>query len=322
MGDRFKGKVAVVTGAGRGIGRGIAHLLAAEGAKVVVNDLGGGTGGGGGDKSVAEAVVQEIKKLGGTAVANGDSVGSMAGGERIIKTALDTWGKLDILINVAGILRDRMIFNMTEEEWDIIQQVHLKGHFATIKPASILMRQQRGGRIVNFSSTSGMYGNSGQANYGAAKSGIVGLTRVVARDLGRYGVTCNAICPAAATRLTATVPEDTAAIRARAGIQAAGRSTTNTQAEVQRLREPQPGVNHPDDIAPWVAYLCTDQAANINGKTFYVGGGRVSLLCDEVPLRVMWKPTGYWTPQEIAQLFPQTFGMDLVNPAPALPPKE
>ena len=319
MGDRLKGRVAVVTGAGRGIGRGIARLLAAEGAKVVVNDLGGSGSGEGADKSVANAVVEEIKKTGGTALASYDSVASMAGGERIIKAALDNFGRIDILVNNAGILRDRMVFNMAEEEWDIVQAVHLKGHFACTKPAAILMRQQRWGRIVNFTSSSGMYGNPGQANYGAAKSGIMGFTRTVARDLGRYAVTCNAICPAAATRLTATIPEATATRRAQAGAQVAGGRGATPEAELARLREPQAGFNHPDDIAPMVAYLCTDHAASINGKCFYVAGGRVSLLSDEVPLRKMWKTAGFWTPEEIAQIFPQTFGLDLVNPAPPQP---
>ncbi|HXH20838.1 MAG TPA: SDR family NAD(P)-dependent oxidoreductase, partial [Dehalococcoidia bacterium] len=217
----LEGKVAVVTGAGRGIGRGIALLMAKEGAKVVVNDLGGNTDGTGVDQGPAMEVVEEIRKAGGTAVPNFDSVASVQGGENIIKTALDNFGRIDILVNNAGILRDRMIFNMTEEEWDAVIAVHLKGQYCTIKPASILMRQQRWGRIVNFSSTSGLIGNAGQANYGAAKAGVAGLTRVVARDLGRYGVTCNAIAPVAATRLTATVPAAARDLRARAGISGA-----------------------------------------------------------------------------------------------------
>ena len=220
MGDRLKGKVAVVTGAGRGLGRCHALALAAEGAKVVINDLGGAVDGTGADKSPADEVVAEIKKMGGEAVANYDSVATMEGGEKIIKAAIDNFGRLDILVNNAGVLRDRMIFNMTEEEWDTVISVHLKGHFACTKHACIIFRQQRSGRIINTSSEAGL-GNMGQANYSAAKEGIVGFTRTVARDMGRYGVTCNAIRPRAATRMTVT-PELQAAWEKRAKMGLAG----------------------------------------------------------------------------------------------------
>jgi len=170
MGNRLEGKVAVVTGAGRGIGRGIALLMAQEGARVVVNDYGVNVDGTQPSEGPAAEVAEEIRKLGGQAVPNFDTVATVEGGERIIKTALDAFGRLDILVNVAGILRDRMIFNMTPEEWDAVIAVHLKGHFCTTKPASIIFRQQRYGRIINFSSTSGLIGNAGQANYGAAKA--------------------------------------------------------------------------------------------------------------------------------------------------------
>src|SRR3972149_5463175 len=219
MGERRKGRTAIVTGAGRGIGRAVALALAAEGASVVVNDYGVAVDGTQPSEGPAKDVADEIKAAGGNAVHNFDTVATVEGGERIIQTALDAFGRLDILVNVAGILRDRMIFNMSEEEWDAVIAVHLKGHYCTTKPAAVIMRQQRYGRIVNFSSGSGLNGNPGQANYGAAKAGIAGFPRVVARDLGRYGVTCNAISPGAATRMTATVSDSSRDLRARAGIQ-------------------------------------------------------------------------------------------------------
>ncbi len=305
MGDRLKGKVAIVTGAGRGIGRGEALVLAAEGAKVVVNDLGGAADGTGADKSPADEVVAEIKKMGGEAVANYDSVATMEGGEKIIKAAIDTFGRLDILVNNAGVLRDRMVFNMTEEEWDTVINVHLKGHFACTKPACVIFRQQRSGRIINTSSTSGL-GNMGQANYAAAKEGIVGFTRTVARDMGRYGITCNAIRPAAGTRLTLS-PEMEDARKKR---EAAGMGGP-----------PRIEIPPPEAIAPFVVFLCTDEAANINGHTFQVRGGEVDLMTDPVVVRSIHK-AGTWTVDELCKLAPQSLAAGLVNPMPPQPPKE
>ena len=198
---RLEGKVAIVTGAGRGIGRGEALALAGEGAAVVVNDLGGSTAGEGSDAAPAQQVADEITAAGGRAVANFGNVGDFEAAGAMVQQALDEFGRLDILVNNAGILRDRMVFNMTAEEWDQVIAVHLTGTFNTIKHASVIMRQQRSGRIINTSSVSGL-GFVGQTNYAAAKEGIVGLTRTVARDLGRYGVTCNALRPSADTRLT------------------------------------------------------------------------------------------------------------------------
>jgi len=302
MGDRLKGKVAVVTGAGRGIGRGEALALAAEGAKVVVNDLGGAADGTGADKAPADEVVAEIKKMGGEAVANYDSVVTMEGGEKIIKAAIDNFGRLDILVNNAGVLRDRMIFNMTEEEWDTVISVHLKGHFACAKPACVVFRQQRSGRIINTSSISGV-GNMGQANYSAAKEGIVGFTRTVARDMGRYGITCNALRPAAATRLTLS-PELKAAREKRA---AAGLGAESDAGQLL-----------PEAIAPFVVFLCTDEAANINGCTFQIRGGEVHLMTDPVAIKSIYK-AGIWTVDELCKLAPMSLALGLVNPSP---PKE
>jgi len=305
----LEGKVAAVTGAGRGIGRGISILFAELGASVVVNDPGVNPDGSGHDDGPADQVVAEITKMGLTAAPNYDTVATAEGGENIVKTALDKFGRLDILVNNAGILRDRMIFNMSEQEWDDVIAVHLKGHFNCTKPASILMRQQRYGRIVNMSSTSGIIGNPGQANYGAAKSGIAGFTRVVAKDLGRYGVTCNAIAPGAATRLTATVPDAARELRSRAGI--SGAAANRRPAGPPPLREP-------EYIAPMAGYLASDDAWNINGQIFHVMGGNVGLAHHPTPMRTLWKPA-MWTLDELCELVPSQLLAGIPNPAPPPP---
>jgi len=307
MSDRLKDKVAVVTGAGRGVGRGIALLMADEGAKVVVNDLGGGTDGSGAATSPADEVVAEIKKMGGEAVANYDSVATVEGGENIIKTAVDNFGRIDILVNNAGILRDRMVFNMSPEEWDAVIKVHLYGVFNCTKPAAILMRQQRSGRIISMTSTSGITGNAGQANYGAAKAGIAGFTRVCARDLGRYGITVNSIAPSAATRMTVS-PEMEEALERRV-------QRGEITAEQAAARRPA----NPDDVAPLAIFLATDAAANINGCVFGASGGRIDLYPHLVPIKSIYKD-GRWTPDELDKLIPATLAVGLVNPAPPAPP--
>jgi NAD(P)-dependent dehydrogenase (short-subunit alcohol dehydrogenase family) len=303
------GKIAVVTGSGRGIGAEVAKYLAAEGAKVVVNDPGVNVDGSGHDNGPADQVVNEIKAAGGEAVANYDTVSSVEGGENMIKQAVDTWGRIDILCNVAGILRDRMIFNMTPEEWRDVIDVHLTGQFHTIKPASVLMRQQRYGRILNWSSTSGLLGNTGQANYGAAKAGVAGLTRVVAKDLGRYGVTTNCIAPGAQTRMTQSVPDSARQLRSAAGIQSAG--TAAQPAQESRYR----GARGPEYVAPMVAYLCTDQAWNINGYVFHVSGGNVSVGFHPVAMRTIFK-NGVWTLDELDDGVQNVLMRDIGNPAP------
>ncbi|HVP05247.1 MAG TPA: SDR family oxidoreductase [Dehalococcoidia bacterium] len=303
MAGKLQGRNAVVTGAGRGIGRAVAMLLAQEGANVVVNDPGVNSDGTGHDNGPADQVVAEIKAAGGNAVANYDTVATFQGGENMVRQCADTFGRIDILMNVAGILRDRMIFNMSEEEWDAVIAVHLKGHFNTIQPASILMRQQRYGRIVNFSSISGLRGISGQSNYGAAKAGIAGLTRVVARDLGKYGVTCNAIAPGAATRLTATVPDSARQLRAA------------TQAQPTAPPPVQVVPATPEHVAPMTVWLCTDDAWNVNGKIFHVAGGIVSLAHEETPVQTIQKD-GKWTLEELVSVVPGQLMHGIMNPAP------
>lgn len=314
MGEALKGKVAVVTGSGRGIGRVIALALAAEGAKVIVNDPGVALDGTGADKAVADEVVEEIRGMGGEAVANYDSVGSMEGGERVIKTAVENFGRLDILVNCAGILRDRMIWNMTEEEWDAVINTHLKGHFACTKAACLVMRQQRSGRIINISSTSGLHGNAGQANYSCAKAGITGFTKSCALALGRYGITVNAVSPAAATRMTATIPPDRLRqLMAQRGVQF---PEDTSMEELYKMM-----LGDPEDVPPIIVYLASDEAADINGQIFGASGGRISLYAPWTEAKTITKE-GRWSIEELRETVPKTLAEGLVNLAPPQPAKE
>ena len=253
MSKLCEGRIAVVTGAGRGIGREHALSLAAHGAKVVVNDVGAAVDGSGGDLSPAEQVVQEIKGMGGEAVANGDSVSSWEGAQRLINTAIETFGDLHVVVNNAGILRDRVLANMTEEEWDAVINVHLKGTFAPSRWAAAYWRERAkagqpvDGRIINTTSVSGIYGNPGQTNYGAAKAGIAAFTNIAALELARYGVTVNAVAPVALTRMTeglGPAPE------------------TDEQREMRSPRW----------IAPIVTWLASAESKDVSGRVFEASG--------------------------------------------------
>jgi NAD(P)-dependent dehydrogenase (short-subunit alcohol dehydrogenase family) len=259
---RLRDRVVIVTGAGRGIGREHALLCAREGASVVVNDLGGAINGAGADVSPAQEVVEEITSSGGRAVANYDDICSWAGAASVVRCAIDTFGKLDVLINNAGILRDRSIVNMTEEEWDAVTTVHLKGHFGPIHFAAEYWREQSkagtpiSASIINTTSGSGLFANPGQANYAAAKAGIAALTLVAARELERFGVRVNAIAPIARTRLTESTPGIAELVRA-------------------PIDEAAFDVWDPANISPLVAYLASDEC-NLSGRVFGVGGGKIT----------------------------------------------
>jgi NAD(P)-dependent dehydrogenase (short-subunit alcohol dehydrogenase family) len=254
------GKVAIVTGAGRGIGREHALALAAAGAKVVVNDLGATLAGEGADATPAQEVVGEIEAAGGAAVANGDDVADFGGAERLVRQAIDGYGRLDILVCNAGITRDRMLVNMSEAEWDSVIAVHLKGHFAPTHHAAAYWREQSKsgaevrGRVITTSSPSGVFGNVGQTNYGAAKAAIAGFTIIAAQELARYGVTVNCLAPNARTRMT--------------------------EATFGEIPKPAEGFDpmDPANIAPVVVALCADEAQEITGQCFFVYGGAVNVL--------------------------------------------
>ena len=294
----LEGKTAIVTGAGRGIGREEALLLAAEGARVIVNDVGAAVTGEGGDKSPAQQTVEDIKAAGGEAAINSDDVSSWSGAEALVEQAVDTWGQLDILVNNAGILRDKMSFNMEEDDWDNVIRVHLKGHFATSHFAAVHWRNRSkagetvSGRIVNTASESGLFGNAGQSNYAAAKAGIAMLTVVLARELKNYGVTVNAISPRARTRMT-----------------------EGLFGEMAKAEEGKFDAFSPKNVAPLVAFLASDAAADVSGQNFVVFGGSVWVMEG-------WRSAGNvnrdegWTPKDLADAKSQLFA----TRNPGIPP--
>ncbi len=277
---RLDGRVAIVTGAGRGIGRSVALLLARQGASVVVNDLGAALDGSGSDAGPAQQVVTEIAAEGGKAVANAADVSDHGAAQALIRAAVEEFGRLDVLVNVAGILRDRMVFGMSEQEWDDVIRVHLKGTFSTTKFAAAHWRSLRDesaqNRIINFTSVSGLHGAAGQPNYAAAKMGIVGFTYSCANALGKYGVTANVVSPGAVTRMTDSVP--------------AGRRRRPAAADDERS---------PDNVAPVVAYLASEESGWINGRIVHASGYEVALYNNPEPI-VRIIGTGPWDPDALA----------------------
>jgi NAD(P)-dependent dehydrogenase (short-subunit alcohol dehydrogenase family) len=283
------GKVAVVTGGGTGIGRAVSIGLAAAGARVVVNDYGVSVDGRDPSSAPANEVVEVIRKAGGQGIASPESVATMAGGKNVVQTALKEFGDLHILVCCAGILRERMIFNMTEEEWDAVVQVHLKGHFTVWRPASRHMREKKSGCLIGFTSTAGLEGSPGQPNYSAAKEGIVGLMRSTALAMAKYGVTVNCISPTAETRMTERLPD-----------------TRRAQAAAP-----------PEAIAPVVAFLASDRAAHVTGQILHVRGNQVSLWSHPVQIRAITNQEG-WTPEAFADVYDSALGQDRLRRLDAL----
>ncbi len=280
MGTRLDGKVMVITGAGRGIGREIALAAAREGASIVVNDLGSGPDGeGNADLGPAQQVVDEIAAIGGKAVANGDSVAEAASAERIIKTAIDAFGRIDCVVNNAGILRDRIFHRMSVVDFELVVKVHLFGTFYMSRAAASYFREQQSGSYVHFTSTSGLVGNFGQANYAAAKLGIVGLSKVIALDMARYNVRSNCISPFAWSRLDGTIQAET---------------------EAEKLRVQRMMAMGPEKVAPLAVFLASDAAKEVSGQIFAVRMNEIMLMGQSRPVRSMQRSDG-WTQETLEQ---------------------
>ncbi|HUJ75182.1 MAG TPA: SDR family oxidoreductase [bacterium] len=278
MNGMLTGKVAIVTGSGRGIGRGVALLMAAHGAKVVVNDLGTSGEGQGQDATPAQEVVGEIKKAGGEAIANADSVSSFTGATNMVNAALKAFGRVDIVVNNAGILRDRMLHKMSPEDWQAVIDTHLGGHYNMCRATVNLFREQNFGRFINFTSTSGLIGNLGQTNYGTAKLGIVAFTRILALETRKYNITSNAISPFAWTRMTASIPETDA--------------NRERLARSRRMKA--------EDIAPVAVWLASDSAKDVTGQIFGVRAGEIMVFSVPRPLRSIHRQGG-WTPEQVGE---------------------
>jgi NAD(P)-dependent dehydrogenase (short-subunit alcohol dehydrogenase family) len=281
---RLDDRVVVVTGAGRGIGKEIALLAAQQGAKVVVNDLGGNTDGTG-TTNIADEVVAEIRDAGGEAVANTESVAEVSGGQSLVDTAVEAFGGMDVLVNNAGILRDKTIFNMQEADWDAVMAVHLKGHYCCSRPFAKYIRENNrtGARIINFSSVSGLYGNFGQANYGAAKAGIAGFSRVLALELAKYACTVNTISPGALTRMTIPLRENRG----------------------EKVEDEDLAAGGPQHIAPMVAWLAGEESAGVTSEIFHTGRGGVAIMQQPRVIKQFKKASGTWTMDELDLVVPQ-----------------
>jgi NAD(P)-dependent dehydrogenase (short-subunit alcohol dehydrogenase family) len=288
------GKVALVTGGGRGIGRGIVLSLAACGAKVVINDLGASLGGDGRDRGPAEHVLAEVRALGTDGTINDGSVADYASARAMVEQAVSSFGHLDIVIHAAGVLRDRMIFNMTEEEWDSVIAVHLKGFFNVLRPATALMRQQKSGRIIALSSGSA-YGDPGQPNYSAAKAGIIGLSYSTANAMAKYGVTSNVVLPTGSTRMIDSKPESRAIFE----------STGKWPSELAKGTP-----TDPDNVSALVSFLASDRAAGVNGQVFHSHGFGYTLV-DQPRTLARLESSNPWSPEQLASAFESFMAKDV-----------
>jgi len=293
---RLDEKVAVITGAGQGIGKEIAMMMAAEGDIVVVNDLGGNTDGTGSGK-IADDVAEAIRAAGGEAVSHTESIAEVSGGQSLFQTAIDNFGAMDILVNNAGILRDKTIFKMEETDWDAVMAVHLKGHYCCSRPFAQYIRDNNrtNCRIINFSSVSGLFGNFGQANYGAAKAGIAGFSRVLALELAKYGCTVNTISPGALTRMTIPLRE----------------------ARGEHVEAEDMDAGGPQHIAPVVTWLATDEAKGMSTQILHVARGLVGIMQQPAIIRSFRKNSGMWTLEDLDEYVPQLYDTKLSADAAA-----
>jgi len=311
VGQRLEHRVAIVTGAGRGIGRSVAKLLAEEGASVIVNDLGGSVEGASSSVSPADAVVSEIREDGGTASANYDSVAEFGSAGKIVEMALAEFGRVDILCNAAGILRDRMVFNMSPEEWEAVIRVHLLGSFNVTRQALPYMVDQNYGRVVLFSSISAL-GAPRQSNYSAAKEGVVGLARSLAGELGDYNISVNAVYPGGSTRMVASIPDS-----AREWLREQAQKSPGSYPVADLVASPEPEeALVPESNAAKIVYLCTEVGGAINGEVIGTHGWSMSRYFRRFPTKSVYKGEGQWTLEEIESVAPISLAVGLVNPAP------
>jgi len=308
----LKGKNAIVTGAAGGLGKEVCLALAREGANILCNDIGADRSGAGTEKTGVDKVVDAVKAIGVKAIANYDSVTDFDAAERMIKTCVSEFGKLDILVNCHGMLRDRMIFNMTKDEWDSVINVHLNGAFYTCRHACVVMREQKFGRIINVTSDA-WRGTLGHVNYGAAKGGIVSLTRAIAREMGKLNVTANCFAPIAATRMTLN---DDVKKRTLKAVELG--QTTKEEADYLLNM---PG---PEHVPPIIVYLATDKAWDINGQVFHCEGGRVGYYCEPVEVKSIFKDLKYgpFTTDELVAMVPKMLMQGYRNPAPPVPERD